>query len=439
MIISTKLKYWALDLNNLGFYHVLSVNMLLKLFGFASQLFVAWWLTTEEIGQFSIMQSFLMYIILLGGLGFNTSTLKLCSEKRSIAEKILIHKKALLYSLFLSIASVIIFLILNFYGFLIQNIRMRIPFSLVILSAIPMVLNGIDTSYLQALREFKKLAAINFIARIITLVLLFALTYSFGLYGLIIANIIGNILTTFLQYRIILKINKKLIIETNIEKNNSNIYNLHIKYSLTSFFTNIVYMASAYIDMLIINYIAKDIPYEVGRYAFVMLILSFFLMISDSVRQVIIPLFSENSNCYSAWISIYNKYKKILIISYSFIGFTGFIVIPYLVNFVYGDKFGNIQLLLFLLILSWFQNSITSFLSSAIFGAGELKINFYNGLIILPIAIILKYLMILHLSILGAAISTLIVSFISVCVYLISFKIVANRMLYKQNLIKKSI
>jgi len=422
-----KLKYWAKDLYNLGFYHVLSVNMLLKLFGFASQLFVAWWLTTEEIGQFGIMQSFLMYVVLLGGLGFNTSTLKLCSEKRNFDEKILIHKKALQYSLFLSIASVIIFLILNYFGLLVQNIKMRFPFAIFLLSAIPMVLNGIDTSYLQALKEFKKLASINFYSRIFSLILIFILTYLYGLYGLIIANVLGNIVTNVLQYRSILIINKKSNTETIIQGNKVDVYKLHINYSLVSFFANIVYMASAYFDLLIINYLAKDIPSEIGRYAFVLLIVSFFLMISDSARQVLTPIFSENSDQYNSWIGVYDKYKKILIISYTIIAIVGFLVIPFLVGVVYGNKFGNIELLLSILILSWLQNSMTAFLSSAIFGAGEIKVNLYNGIIILPVAIALKYFMILKLDIMGAAISTLIVSFISVCVYYISFKIVARR------------
>ena len=78
----SKIKGEIRNVYNKGFFHFLSARFLIRIFGFGSQLFVAWWLTPEDLGDIKILQVYMSILIVLAGFGFNISTLKLCAEKR---------------------------------------------------------------------------------------------------------------------------------------------------------------------------------------------------------------------------------------------------------------------------------------------------------------------------------------------------------------------
>ena len=98
---------------NKGFFHLLSANALVQLVAFMSQLFVAGILIPEDIGRIKIIQTYLTIFVILGSLGFNSSTLKLCSEKRSVEEKESIFRSAFYLTLFATLTLYIILFICN--------------------------------------------------------------------------------------------------------------------------------------------------------------------------------------------------------------------------------------------------------------------------------------------------------------------------------------
>ena len=71
------------DTYNKGFFHLFSANTLIHLIEFGSQLFIAWILIAEDIGRIKSFQSFAAIAVVIAGLGFNTSVLKLCREASS--------------------------------------------------------------------------------------------------------------------------------------------------------------------------------------------------------------------------------------------------------------------------------------------------------------------------------------------------------------------
>jgi len=65
-----------------GFFHLLSANLLIQVVAFFSQLFVAGILSPDDIGRIKVIQTFLSIFSVVAGMGFSSSTLKLCSENR---------------------------------------------------------------------------------------------------------------------------------------------------------------------------------------------------------------------------------------------------------------------------------------------------------------------------------------------------------------------
>jgi O-antigen/teichoic acid export membrane protein len=82
-----RLNHLLSDVAAKGFFHLLSANVLIQLVAFASQLFVAGILSPEDVGRIKIITTFLSVFSIIGGMGLNASTLKLCSENRSEAKQ----------------------------------------------------------------------------------------------------------------------------------------------------------------------------------------------------------------------------------------------------------------------------------------------------------------------------------------------------------------
>jgi O-antigen/teichoic acid export membrane protein len=83
MTAITKISYFLRNIRQKGFFHLLSANILIQLFAFVSQLFVAGILSAEDIGRIKIIQTYLSIFSIIAGMGFNASTLKICSEHKS--------------------------------------------------------------------------------------------------------------------------------------------------------------------------------------------------------------------------------------------------------------------------------------------------------------------------------------------------------------------
>lgn len=380
-----------------GFFHLLTANILIQIFGYGSQFFVAWVLTPEQIGQVRVMQTYLNLFTIFASLGFNTSILKLCSERRPIGEIIFLYKKAFTYTL---IALCIIFSIIILLSNLNllsndENVNKYLPFYS--LALIPVTLNSMDFSYLQARKKIKEIANVQSLTKLISLFLVIGITSLLGFNGYIIAIVIGYTLTFILFFNKANYLNKGIQIVPL-----SNPFNTHWTYAKFSFLANILGQIGSYSDILLMNYFIYD-KEMLGYYSFALTMTMVVRMFTSTVQQIISPYFSEKANNITELKKAYKKYNKLYIASSSTIIFILFIIFPFIIDLIFSNKYHNSIPFFKLLLIATFIQNIYTIKGYILFGIGKIDLNFYSSIITTLFNLFIVYVMLINYDILGVA------------------------------------
>jgi len=352
--------------SDVGFFHLISSNYAIKIFGFASQIFVAWILTPTDLGRIRVWQSFLSIALITASFGFESSTLKLCSEDWTNEEKYSIYNKALHYiipSLFITYFVVIL---LSIFGILSPDKIVNNYTWLFFLALFPLTINGVQLSYLRALKKIKEYANIQVITKLISIIFIICLTYFYNLWGYLVALIFGYLLSFYLIKRLV---NKNSYKSVNIVK--TPILKMHLKYSIPVVIDDFAGMISQNLDIIILNFIilSRD---EVGYYGFAVTLLAMMTVISYSMYQIIVPYFSEKSNDIQQILIMFNKYEfKWAFVSLIILVFAVLFTIPFLYYAMSGKYVQSTQYFIPLAI-AWFFKSNLSFQAGALFGMGKM-------------------------------------------------------------------
>jgi O-antigen/teichoic acid export membrane protein len=383
--------------SNVGFFHLISSNFAIKVFGFASQIFVAWILTPTDLGRIKVWQSFLSISLITASFGFESSTLKLCSEDRTNEEKYLLYTKAVRYAFPFLLITYVIIVLLSHFGVLSPDKAVNNYTWLFFIALFPLTINGIQLSYLRALKKIKEYANIQVITKAISIVFIIGLTYFFYLSGYLVALILGYFLSFILIKRLVTKNSYKT---THAVK--STLLKTHLKYSIPVVIDDFAGMVRQNLDILILNFIilSRD---EVGYYSFASILITMMTVISNSMYQIVVPYFSEKSESISKIIAMFKKYEKkwaffSLLIMILAILFT----VPFL-TYVMNGKYINSIKFFIPLAVAWFFKSILSFLAGALFGMGKMRFLAVFSIISVIVTSLFLWITISHYGIIGAA------------------------------------
>jgi O-antigen/teichoic acid export membrane protein len=379
------IKTLLLQIKEKGFFHLLSANYLIQILMFGSQMFVAWILTPEDIGRIKIMQSYLGVAIIFAGFGFNTSTLKLISEKRPFAEKYALFSVVLKYNYIALIFVYIIMLVFSLLNLISKDMVINHIFPVYSIMLFPITLNTLMIAYLQGLKKIKEMAKIQTITSFISLTIIIILTYFFYLYGYITALILGFI-TTYLFLSLTIKNINRDVTEISLDKS----FQIHWQYAKFSFLANGLSRISLFMDIFLMNYLISDRT-AVGYYGFALTVIVAFRLITGTVQQICTPFFSEKSTNFNEWKSIYKKYNFLFQVGSLIITIISIFLLPEIINFVFQGKYDNSTPFLRILVISWFVRNLYSIKGIALLGLGKIHLNFYSSLIVLPISIITTY------------------------------------------------
>lgn len=385
--------------NKKGFFHLLSANLLIQIVGFASQLIVAGILSPDDIGRIKIIQTFSALFSIVGGMGFNASTLKLCSENRSEKEKIQLLYSGVIFTIGATFLVYLFVILMNFWGVLSSDkiIKLLIPLGL-----FPLITNSlfaVFTAYFQADKQIKHLSGLTISNKLITIAGIVLLTIFFGIKGYYIAFNASLFIILIPCFTFLFTQSKAHFLNFTESKKH---FNTHWFYARKSVLTQIVSEVSAYLDILIINFMITDIT-EIGFYSFALTLTVALRVFPGTVQQISIPYFSSTQVDKTDFLKTYKYYNKQL---YLVVFGTLLIALSFaspIISFIFAGKYNPSIPYFVILAIGWSIRQLTQLQSAAIFGLGKIQYNAYANLVIMIFNLIALPITIYFYGLKGAA------------------------------------
>lgn len=372
-----------------GFFNLLSANILIQIFAFGTQLFVAHILIPEDLGRIKILQLFLSVFTIIGGIGLSNSTIKLCSENRTDEEKKELFKAGIIFTIFSTTLVYAISVLLNFFGVFSKDQFIKLLFPLAMFPLISGSLFNIYLAYFISQKKVKVISNLTIVNRILAIVGIILLTYLLGVRGYYYAlNISYLVMLIFCVYKFTLK---DQLWSAGFKNHLKDLFTTHWKFGRPSLFTSIFSEISAYSDLIFLNFFVKDL-FEIGHYGFALTLLIALRVLPGTVQQISSPYFSTIGEDKSTVNKFFKKYSKILllIIVLSFIAFI--ILVPWGINNFFIKYQHSIQYLIPLSI-AWSIKQYSHIVLAALFGMGKLNyisisyfISFLGNILIIPFA-----------------------------------------------------
>lgn len=369
-------------IGEMGFFHLFSANILMQLIAFGGQLVVAGLLTATELGQIRIMQSFLAIGSIVSSFGFNTSTLKLCSEGRASVETFAIYRSAVRYSLFPIVGTLAAFVLLSYTGFLSGDPIVNTWLPVYALMLVPLAFSSLSMSYLQALRKFKPIANGQMATKIPALILLIACTYLFGLVGYVVAIVISGLFTQ-LWFRDLIRRE----VPENYEDMAPVKAGMHWYYARYAFLSNLVNQIAINLDLLVLNYLLAD-RVQIGYYGFATIGILLLRLYTGTIQQIATPYFSALAIDLKKWRDTLGRYQLLLVFSSAGLLILANWLYPWLTRAAFGDKYLDSIPFFRILSLAWFVRALTALPGIALLGLGKMRLNFWTTFINLPITML---------------------------------------------------
>ncbi len=388
------------DSNKKGFFHLISANLLIQIFAFLSQLFVAGLLSVEDIGRIKVIQTLLAIFSIFAGMGLNVSTLKLCSENnRTENEKKNLFRAALKFNLISGIIIYFLVVILGHFKLFSPDERLNslLPLALPALITNPIFM--LFVAYTQASKNIKLLSALTSFNRLASIAAIILLTWLFNLEGYWIAynlSLASMAIFSLLYFRR----------EYRPESKQIGNLRMHSPHAKPSVLANIFSESSAYMDILIISMLVTD-QKELGYYSFAVTLTIMLRVIPMSIQQISAPYFSGLSDRRTIFIQNFRKYNKLLIL----IVISSFILVelfvPDIISWVFRGKYDQSMIYFKILAIGWSIRQLMHIQSAAIFGAGKIKYNTYVSIISAISNLIIYYFALKYWGLIGLSYATI--------------------------------
>lgn len=403
------------DIYRKGFFHLFSANALIHLIEFGSQMFVAGILLADDFGRIKSLQTFAAVGVIIAGFGFNTSILKLCSEKnRSDQAKQVLFASAFKFTLLFSSLTIILGIGLSFYGYISSDSLTNNLFVYYSLTIPLIALNNLLIAYYQALKKFKKVSVLLVVARVIHVAIIIILTYLFGLNGFVAGIVTGFFISTLL-----------LVLKTEFLKSWAKTTSDHFieNWNLAkfAFAGNIINALSLYLDVFFLNHIVNN-PKEFGFYGFALTLIAGLRIITYTTQQFVTPYYSEFSSDDKQILKAFKKSNRIFGAAIIVVGLLSVLLVPILIHFLFRGKYDDSMFYFQVLTLSWAIRSWVSLKGPFLLAIGHLKETFKMSLIILLITIIPYWYLVENFQIEGALYGQVFVSMIAFIVVTIGFR-----------------
>ncbi len=399
---SSALKQFLLNIRSKGFLHLMTANLFIQVFAFASQLFVAGILSPEDIGRIKIIQTYLAIFSLLSAMGFHASTLKICSENRSKEEVSNYFSSAIFFTIISSVIVYLIVILLNFFELFSKDTLIIV---LMPLGMLPLIFNSffsLSMSFFQAKKRIKLFSNLSVINKFLSILAIIALTWLWGIYGYYIAYNLSIIIMVAVIFLIIAKDTK-----INTKAFKKSLFRDHWPYARDSTISDLALTITFYIDIVFISLLIDDMR-EIGFYSFALTMCIALSIFPYSVQQITKPYFSNLKTNKEEFMKIFRRYNRMMYAAVLAILALFLLFVPPFVNFVFKGKYASSMNYLPYLAVGWSLMHVMHLKGAALFGLGKIKYDAYISLISLGVNLISYPILIYYLGLMGAAYASII-------------------------------
>lgn len=398
-MIKKKVNKELSKISNAGFFHLLGANGLIFIAGFASQLLVASILEPADIGRIRLLQTFISIGVLICGLGFNVSIVKLTIDESGATNKSKLLQVSIIATMIMFFIVYIVLLIMNAGGYLSSDNEVIKAVPIYSIFLISVSLQSLFSGYFQGLQLIKKLSAIQGFIKIGSVILIILGTYLMSFQGYVWAVMFSGLLSIIIIFYRIPNEFREIFVKPDSRSN----YFLRKSFSLSKFalLANISGTIYTTMDVLCINKWVVDMNI-IGFYSFAITLIGVMNILPQTIQQISYTYFAKASQNYEKWISIYRKYNKlnhglillVLVIAY--------FMVPILVHIVFKGKYDNSSVYFNGLIFAWSLQYMNSIKGTALMGQGAFSYNFTISALMLLISIPLYFYLIQKFGINGA-------------------------------------
>lgn len=387
--------------NKKGFFHLISANLLIQVFAFVSQLFVAGLLSVEDIGRIKVLQTLLSIFSIFAGMGLNVSTLKLCSESsRTENERKNLLLSALKFSLISGAVVYILVLILGHFKIFSHDDRLNSLLPMALPALISNSIFLLFVAYTQANKQIKLMSALTSINRLASIAGIILLTWLFSIEGYWIAY---NISLASMAVFSLIYFRKEYKPEYKIHGTLS----IHGPHSKPSVFANIFSESSAYMDILLLSMLVND-QKELGYYGFAVTLTVMLRIIPMSIQQISSPYFSGLYNRKEIYLQNFRKYNRLLILIVISTFILAELIVPDFMHWIFKGKYDQSMVYFRVLTIGWSIRQLIHIMVAAIFGSGKIKYNTYTAVISAVTNLIIYYFALKYFGLMGLCYSTII-------------------------------
>ncbi|RDY31717.1 lipopolysaccharide biosynthesis protein [Lachnotalea glycerini] len=317
-----------------GFFHILIGNTLTKMFAFISSIVIVRLVSKEDFAYLSYADNLYLYVIAISGLGMSSAILKYCGPHVQQDQ----DKAYLNYAIkFGGIVELVLSALVTIYVW-ICNIPFQQSRLLVSIMIFYPLLNYIVTtfqSYARAHFDNKVFAKIALMQSFFVLLLSIISIKIIGIFGMVFARYLSLGICCYFGYAYAKSKNYSLSPVILGIKEKREFMNLSFSFMFSSLFSMIMPINETFM----INNILKDEILS-SNYKVSMLIPSQTMFIANSIAIYFFSVLNNIANKKLLW----NKLKKIEILSIGIIGgvsLTGFVLFPYIIKYIYGEKYSD--------------------------------------------------------------------------------------------------
>ncbi|NOV00008.1 flippase [Paenibacillus planticolens] len=404
----------------MGFFHLLSANLLLQIAGFGGQILLTRIVPVDDIGRIRVVQSFFGIITILASAGVSTTILKLCSEKITEKTKNEILNQGILICTITSVLSIIVvFVIARLGGFSNDNAINSIMQLYMLL--IPLfAFTNLFVAYLQSQKKIHKMSKVQSYSRVLIILLSTFTAFLFGIYGYVIGLVVSNVLT-FIVLIMVIKRDMKFVFFT---KSGSETTKKMLKFSGLALATSISWQALQSIGIIMANYMNVD-SHEIAYYGIGTLIITTMMIIPSTITQIMVPYISEKHDDRLEINRLLKKYEQRVIIVMFVVVILSYLILPILIPFAFGVNYINSIPYFKVLLIGLLFWSMYSPKHNTLMSIGRIDLNLYANIISVVINVVLNFILIRYLGMLGIALAssiTLIIAyFVNISFYRMVF------------------